>query len=75
MSFFKFTKKNREHDIQMKVNSLLKSLMDDTDQFTHQEQSFIVKTMFDRFKEIKSKERQNALNLANEITESLKQLR
>jgi hypothetical protein len=67
--------KNREKEIELKINTVLSSVLNDTNDFNSQEQAFIVKTVQDRFKAIKSKERQNALDLANEITESLKQLK
>jgi len=75
MSFFNWFGENRQHVVEMKVNSLLRSLFNDSDKFTHDEQAYITKTFFEKFKTIKGKERQDALNLANEITESLKKIK
>ncbi len=66
--------KSRENDVRLKVNTLLKSIYDDTDEFTHDEQATIIKSMLQQHKDSKAKQRQDALNLANEITLSLKLL-
>lgn len=75
MSFFKWFSENRQHTVEMKVNSLLRSLFNDSDKFTHDEEVYIIKTMYEKYQIIKGKERQQALNLANEITQSLKQIK
>lgn len=71
-----FEEKSRQHEIEIKVNSLLKSITEDSiNQFTHDEQSQLVVLLVERFKDKKSRERQDAMNLANEITISLKRLK
>lgn len=74
MSFFNnWFSDNRQHTVEMKVNSLLRSLFNDSDKFTHEEQAYIAKTFIEKLNTIKGKERQEHLNSANEITLALKQ--
>jgi hypothetical protein len=66
------SKKSREQEIEVKVNSILTSIIDDVNSFTHREQSIIVKKVFERFQEIKNQEVENKQTIIDEIKESLK---
>lgn len=66
------SKKSREQEIEVKVNSILTSIIDDVNSFTHREQSIIVKKVFERFQEIKNQEIENKQTIIDEIKESLK---
>ena len=73
MLFFnKWKKKSREQEIEIKIGSILVSLKDDINNFNHIEQSIIIKSVYERFKEAKIKEKQLTLDLVFEINESLK---
>jgi hypothetical protein len=66
------SKKSREQEIEVKVNTILTSIIDDVNSFTHREQSIIVKKVFERFQEIKNQEVENKQTIIDEIKESLK---
>lgn len=66
------SKKSREQEIEVKVNTILTSIIDDVNSFTHREQSIIVKKVFERFQELKNQEVENKQTIIDEIKESLK---
>lgn len=75
MGFFKnLKKKSREQEIEVKINSILTSLSGDVNNFTHQEQVAILVGTLEKYKERKSKERDEALEFANDIDQSLEKL-
>ena len=76
MGYFKKLKKeSREQEIEVKVNSILTSISLDFNNFTYQEQSGILVKAIERFKEIKTEEKNEALKLINDIDQSLEQLK
>lgn len=71
--------KTIEKEIEMKVSSILNSIIGDVNSFTHREQSIVVKKVFERFQEIKKAEIetieieiQSKKEVIDEINESLK---
>lgn len=76
MGFFsKWKKKSRQQEIENKIGSLLSSIQNDVNDFNHIEQAIIVKSLFERFKEAKLKDKQLSLDLTFEINESIKILK
>lgn len=75
MVFFRnLKKKSREQEVEVKINSILTSISGDVNNFTHQEQVTILVGTLERYKERKSKERDEALEFANDIDQSLENL-
>jgi hypothetical protein len=72
--FSNFKQKSREQEIDIKINSLLTSVSGDVNNFTHQEQVEILVSTLSRYKARKEKEMNEALEFANDIEQSLKQL-
>jgi hypothetical protein len=72
--FSKLKKESREQEVEVKVNSILTSISLDFNNFTYQEQAGILVKAIERFKEIKTEEKNEALKLINEIDQSLEKL-
>jgi hypothetical protein len=72
--FSNMKKKSREQEIEVKVNQILTSISLDFNNFTYQEQAEILVKAIERYKEIKTEEKNEALKLVNEIDECFKLL-
>jgi len=72
--FSNLKKKSREQEVEVKINSILTSISGDVNNFTHQEQVAILVGTLEKYKERKSKERDEALGFANDIDQSLEKL-
>lgn len=70
-----FPKKDKPHEIEVKVNQILASILRDCEnQFNRQEQTQILLMVIDRFRSIKTGEMHDALNKAKDLKELLGKL-
>jgi hypothetical protein len=72
--FKKLTRKSRQAEVRMKVNSILTDLEEDKNNFTESEKVSIMIAVCERYREVKTEEMTTKYKSAHEIKDALNKL-